>query len=86
MPRRRTNDREQVRAEQFAHALSNILHELHISHRDLAAALNISRYTVDSWTRMSDPALPSEQNLGMTQEQAIEIITHLRMNTGRMFD
>ncbi|CAA9265130.1 MAG: hypothetical protein AVDCRST_MAG93-2369, partial [uncultured Chloroflexia bacterium] len=63
MPRRRTNEREQVRAGQLAHALSDILHELHISHRDLAAALNISRYTVDSWTRVGDPALPSDQNL-----------------------
>jgi non-specific serine/threonine protein kinase len=63
MPRRRTNEREQVRTEQFAHALSDILHELHISHRDLAAALHISRYTVDSWTRVADPALPSDQNL-----------------------
>ncbi len=63
MPRRRTNEREQARAAQFANALSNILHELRISHRHLADALHISRYTVDSWTRVADPALPSEQNL-----------------------
>ncbi len=62
MPRRRINEREQARAAQFANALSNILHELRISHRDLADALHVSRYTVDSWTRAADPALPSEQN------------------------
>ena len=63
MPRRRNNEREQARAAQFAHALSDMLHELRINHRDLAADLQISRYTVDSWTRIGDPALPSNQNL-----------------------
>jgi ATP-dependent Clp protease ATP-binding subunit ClpA len=63
MPRRRINEREQARAAQFASVLSDMLHELRISHRNLATALNISRYTVDSWTRAADPGLPSEQNL-----------------------
>ena len=63
MSRRRVDERTQTRAAQFAAVLSEILHAQHLGHRELATALGISRFTVDSWTRAGDPALPGAQNL-----------------------
>jgi predicted ATPase len=62
MPRRRVNERAQARAAQFAAVLSEILHAQLLAHREIATALGISRFTVDSWTRAGDPALPGEEN------------------------
>ncbi len=63
MPRRRVAERACARSAQFAAVLSEILHAQQLGHRELAAALGLSRFTVDSWTRAGDPALPGDENL-----------------------
>jgi predicted ATPase/Tfp pilus assembly protein PilF len=50
-------------AAQFAAALAALLHELHLTHQQVADALNLTRHTIDYWTRVETPKLPSEENL-----------------------
>lgn len=63
MQRRRTNERRERSAAHFATRLADILHQLRVTHQELAHALGIKRYTVDSWTRATNPSLPSADNL-----------------------
>src|SRR5260370_35136834 len=64
MPRRHLPNPSQVgRASQFATALSNALHALELTHKDLAEELGLTRYTVDSWTRADNSTIPSDDNL-----------------------
>jgi predicted ATPase len=64
MTRRKPIDSpRQVRADEFAAALATALHHLRLTHQDLANALQVTRYTIDSWTRATNPALPSQANL-----------------------
>lgn len=50
-------------ALRFATALAKALHELSMTHQQLAEALGITRHTIDYWTRVENPKLPSEPNL-----------------------
>jgi non-specific serine/threonine protein kinase len=52
-----------TRASQFAAALAEALHQLELTHQDLASSLNVTRYAVDSWTRAANPTLPTSHNL-----------------------
>lgn len=63
MPRRKTNERRESSAAHFANLLADILHQLHVTHQELANRLGVKRYTVDSWTRATNPSLPSADNL-----------------------
>src|SRR5579859_1021129 len=64
MPRRRPPDPQQaVRAAQFATALSDALHALRLTHKDLAEELGLARYTIDSWTRADNSTVPLDDNL-----------------------
>lgn len=51
------------RASRFSAALSDALHELKLTHKDVAQELGITRYSVDSWTRATDPTMPGDENL-----------------------
>ena len=64
MPRRHApNPRQVARAAQFATVLSDALHELRLTHKNLAEELGLARYTVDSWTRADHSTVPSDDNL-----------------------
>ena len=52
------------RTAQFATELAAALHELHVTHRQLASALGVTLAAVDSWCRITNPTRPGEQNLG----------------------
>src|SRR5215212_449712 len=52
-----------ARATRFAAKLADILHELGITHKELALALGVTHHAVDSWTRGADPTIPGEPNL-----------------------
>src|SRR5579859_508500 len=58
-----TGEARAARADRFAAALAVALHELGLTHKALAQELGLTRYTVDSWTRVADPMLPGEENL-----------------------
>lgn len=62
-PRRRSAHPRDERASAFAAMLADALHDLRITHRELANALGINLNTVDAWTRVTNPALPSAENL-----------------------
>src|SRR5215212_10773447 len=51
-----------ARATRFAARLADILHELGITHKELAQQLGVTHYAVDSWTRGADPTLPAGGN------------------------
>lgn len=63
MSRRRALERNELRASRVATKLAEMLADLGITHRRLAEALSVSRYTVDSWTRAAEPALPGDESL-----------------------
>jgi non-specific serine/threonine protein kinase len=61
--RRRSQESRDHKAAQFATLLADTLHELRVTHQGLADALGVTRYTVDSWTRIANPAVPAGDNL-----------------------
>ena len=61
--RRQLQPRQDEAARQFSAALSETLHALRLKHRQVAVALGLTLATVDSWTRLTNPALPGEKNL-----------------------
>ena len=67
-----------VQARQFAAALAAVLHDLRLTHKALAARLGVTHHTVDSWTRIADPMLPSAVNL----ERLIAVLEHARPGAG----
>ncbi len=52
-----------ARAARFAAQLTAALYALGLTHQDLAQALGVARYTVDSWTRNADAKIPGPRNL-----------------------
>ncbi|HET6262513.1 MAG TPA: hypothetical protein VFG99_09790, partial [Chloroflexia bacterium] len=54
---------KEARALNFATALADALHELHITHKDLAHQLGVSIFSVDYWTRGVNPSTPGAENL-----------------------
>ena len=54
----------EARASRFASQLADALAELDLTHQQIAQALGIPRYTVDSWTRAADAKIPGSHNLG----------------------
>ena len=54
---------KEARALQFATTLADTLHELHITHKELAQELGVTIYAVDYWTRGVDPSMPGKANL-----------------------
>jgi predicted ATPase len=61
--RRRSTASRDADAARFATQLADTLHELRITHKDLAEAIGVTRHAVDSWTRIASPALPAGDNL-----------------------
>jgi predicted ATPase len=61
--RRRSSETRDHKAAQFATLLADTLHDLRVTHQGLANALGVTRYTVDSWTRIASPAVPAGENL-----------------------
>src|SRR5215217_5293158 len=51
-----------ARASRFAAKLADILHDLGMTHKELAQALGVTHQAVDSWTRGVDPTVPGEPN------------------------
>jgi non-specific serine/threonine protein kinase len=68
-----------ARANRFAARLADILHELGITHKELARQLGITHYAVDSWTRAADPTLPAGENL----ERLCALLEARKPGTGR---
>src|SRR5262249_19417502 len=66
MPGRRIypDDLHAARARRFATLLGDLLYALDLSHKDLAQALGVPRYTVDSWTRSEDAHIPGDLMFG----------------------
>src|SRR5438105_2298339 len=64
MPGRRLypDDLHAARVRRFASLLAELLYELDLNHKDLAAALGVTRYTVDSWTRSEDARIPGDES------------------------
>jgi predicted ATPase len=50
-------------ASRSATYLADLLHELRVTHQVLANDLGVTRHTVDSWTRIANPAIPAGDNL-----------------------
>lgn len=64
MARQLQRPRQQnARAERFSAALAAILHELKLTHRELAAAVGVTAATVASWTGAAAPQVPAPANL-----------------------
>ena len=59
----RSDPQREARAANFAATLADALHELHITHNELAGILSLNINTVNSWTRGTNPALPSGENI-----------------------
>ena len=63
----------------FANVLTENLHDLRVSHRDLASALGVSVHTIASWTRMDGAKLPSQDNL----QRLIYYLERQKAGTGK---
>jgi hypothetical protein len=61
--RHRFDSAKASQAARFAETLADALHELRLTHMDVAGKLGLSLYTVDSWTRVGDPKIPGGANL-----------------------
>ncbi len=61
--RRRSTEARDLEATRFSKLLADTLHALRVTHQGLAEAIGVTRYTVDSWTRIANPALPAGDNL-----------------------
>jgi non-specific serine/threonine protein kinase len=59
----RIDEARAARAARFAAQLAETLHELGITHKELAQQLGVTHHTVDSWTRGTDPTIPGTDNL-----------------------
>lgn len=59
----RSDPQREARAANFAATLADALHELRITHNELAGILSLNINTVNSWTRGTSPALPSAENI-----------------------
>src|SRR5690242_66609 len=68
-----------ARANRFAARLADLLHELSITHKELAQQLGITHYAVDSWTRAADPTLPA----GVNFERLCALIEARKPGAGR---
>lgn len=64
MARGRPRDPERdARAAAFADVLAEVLHNLSLTHAELARLTGVRTVSVDSWTRLSNPNLPGPENL-----------------------
>jgi predicted ATPase/uncharacterized protein HemY len=61
--RLRSDEVRAARAARFAAQLGDALYELGLTHKDVAEALGVPRFTVDSWTRADAPKIPGGPNL-----------------------
>jgi hypothetical protein len=52
--RHRFDSAKASQAARFAETLADALHDLRLTHMDVAGKLGLSLYTVDSWTRAGD--------------------------------
>src|SRR5947209_2981234 len=59
----RADPAREARASRFAADLADALYTLGLTHEDVAQALGIARYTVDSWTRAADSRIPGQATL-----------------------
>ena len=50
-------------ATKFAAELADILYDEGITHRELSLQLGVAHATVDSWTRVTNPKIPSKHNM-----------------------
>ncbi len=59
----RSDELHAAQAERFAALLADLLYQVGLTHKEVAQMLGVPVGTVDSWTRGSDPKIPSETNL-----------------------
>lgn len=72
------DEKRMAYAANFAAELAEILYEVDITHRELSLQVGVAQATVDSWTRIENPKIPSERNL----QRVSELLEELKPSAG----